>query len=653
MILFNKWLFTAGHFPFPLFLITCHMLITSISVRILCLLASRKSSELGLQLEFMNASMPVRPTLSLSWNMWASNILPIGILLSISMICANISLLSLSVSFIQMMKAMSPVVVLGLSSLLLGDTPSKWKLVNVACIGFGVFLTAIGELQFSASGFVLQSIAIIADGLRIVLIQKLITPKGLNLDPMTALYHIAPIGAVLNFVAFVLIEYSSFYVEFLQGVGSFPLILSCGVALIFNVLSIHMIGKFTSMMATFSTFLKDIFLIIASTILFGTQITVTQATGYTMALVGLFLFRNSSLIFAKSDKSIQYSCARFIKYIITLFCLCLTLLCIALFSGPNSQDIVYFPGMTRGNIEFIDKFAVDGPPRKTALFFFSAGENGKQNINEIVTRIGFEDASYVVQIYDNSTWTEFGWIDKVLLIRAPKQTKVWGIRRFLTPELVSNYDYVLPWDEGVYLREDFDFDAYIGILKKYNIYISHPAFEDNYEFPVMSRIKHSIIGHWSNFIQMTAPIIHTDAWRSCVYNLFHPNIRLGWGIDGYLYRLCRDTKYCRMAIIDAYPVIYRDITKQSEHSVAQSPQQGGKSGLFDEGMEEMMAQRSFIGQWCQNNSKHYLCRSWKSVRSKRLDRMKIIDADDAGRDKCIDFDIGYLDARKLVEEYSA
>lgn len=70
-----------------------------------------------------------------------------------SLACANLAYLYLSVPFIQMLKALAPVVTLLLSWAASLADPRVSTLGCVLVIAFGVFLAGVGEVRFVWAGF--------------------------------------------------------------------------------------------------------------------------------------------------------------------------------------------------------------------------------------------------------------------------------------------------------------------------------------------------------------------------------------------------------------------------------------------------------------------------------------------------------------------
>ncbi|GKG09721.1 protein kinase US3, partial [Tanacetum coccineum] len=46
-------------------------------------------------------------------------------------------------------------------------------------------------------------------------------------------------------------------------------------------------------------------------------------------------------------------------------------------------------------------------------------------------------------------WNDLGWVSDVIHVSAVDQTKWWFAKRFLHPDIVSEYDYLFLWDEDL------------------------------------------------------------------------------------------------------------------------------------------------------------------------------------------------------------
>lgn len=88
------------------------------------------------------------------------SILPIGLLFSGSLILSNKAYLYLSVAYIQMLKAFTPVAILLISWAFRISDPNKRLGAIVLMISCGVALASHGERHFHLIGFLIQAAAV-------------------------------------------------------------------------------------------------------------------------------------------------------------------------------------------------------------------------------------------------------------------------------------------------------------------------------------------------------------------------------------------------------------------------------------------------------------------------------------------------------------
>jgi len=274
--LFNKWILATAGFPFPIFLTTWHLVFTTAMTRIL-----RSYTHLLDGLEKVRIDR----------TMYMQAIVPIGVLFSLSLICSNQAYLYLSVAFIQMLKATTPVAVLLVSWVLGTSKPSIRVLGNVSIIVLGVIIASYGEIAFVLAGFLFQAAGIVFESVRLVMVQKLLSSPEYKMDPLVSLYYFAPVCAVMNAIVCWYIEGPRLDLEVLLNVGIAPLVLNAGVAFGLNIAVVFLIGKTSSLVLTLSGVLKDILLVATSMIIWGTPVTMVQFFGYAIALAGLVWYK--------------------------------------------------------------------------------------------------------------------------------------------------------------------------------------------------------------------------------------------------------------------------------------------------------------------------------------------------------------------------
>ncbi|KAI0485007.1 triose-phosphate transporter family-domain-containing protein [Xylariaceae sp. FL0804] len=276
VILFNKWVLASAKFDYPLFLTTWHMAFATLMTQIMARTTSTLDSRLKVP---MNTQTYMRA------------IVPIGAMFSLSLICGNLAYIYLSVSFIQMLKATNAVATL-LSTWAFGmAAPNLKTLFNVSAIVIGVAIASFGELKFDMFGFLVQVGGVIAEAMRLVMVQRLLSSDEFKMDPLVSVYYYAPACAIINGVVTLFVEAPRMTMLDITNLGLFTLIANAFVAFLLNVSVVLLIGKTNAVVLTMSGVLKDILLVMCSMAIFGDPVTAQQYFGYSIALVGLVYYK--------------------------------------------------------------------------------------------------------------------------------------------------------------------------------------------------------------------------------------------------------------------------------------------------------------------------------------------------------------------------
>ncbi|ESZ98824.1 DUF250 domain membrane protein [Sclerotinia borealis F-4128] len=276
VILFNKWILSTVGFHFPIFLTSWHLTFATLMTQILA-----RTTNL----------LDGRKTVKMTGRVYLRAIVPIGIFFSLSLICGNLTYLYLSVSFIQMLKATTPVAVLITSWVLGVAEPNMKTLFNVSFIVIGVIIASFGEIDFVVIGVLFQIGGIIFEAIRIVMVQRLLSSAEFKMDPLVSLYYFAPVCAIMNFVIALFWEIPTMTMGDFYNVGFWTLLANAMCAFMLNVSVVFLIGKTSVLVFTLCGVLKDILLVCLSIIIWGTFITPLQCFGYSIALGGMVWFK--------------------------------------------------------------------------------------------------------------------------------------------------------------------------------------------------------------------------------------------------------------------------------------------------------------------------------------------------------------------------
>ncbi|KAH9880973.1 hypothetical protein J1614_001466 [Plenodomus biglobosus] len=275
-IVFNKYILDTAKFQFPIFLTTWHLIFATIMTQFLARFTTILDS---------------RKKVPMTGRVYLRAIVPIGLFFSASLICGNQAYLYLSVAFIQMLKATTPVAVL-LATWGLGVSPVNLKtLGNVSFIVIGVVIASLGEIKFVMIGFLFQVAGIVFEAVRLVMVQRLLSGSDFKMDPLVSLYYYAPACAVINGCVLLITELPRMTMVDIDRVGLITLVANASVAFLLNVSVVFLIGKTSSLVLTLSGVLKDILLVFASMFLFKDPVSLLQAFGYSIALGGLIYYK--------------------------------------------------------------------------------------------------------------------------------------------------------------------------------------------------------------------------------------------------------------------------------------------------------------------------------------------------------------------------
>ena len=141
------------------------------------------------------------------------------------------------------------------------------------------------------TGFLFQLGGIVFEAVRLVMVQRLLSSAEFKMDPLVSFYYFAPVCAIMNGVVALILEVPKITLDDISRVGYFTLLANAIVAFMLNVCVVFLIGKTSSLVLTLCGVLKDILLVVASIMIWGTPVTGLQFFGYSIALAGMLYYR--------------------------------------------------------------------------------------------------------------------------------------------------------------------------------------------------------------------------------------------------------------------------------------------------------------------------------------------------------------------------
>ncbi|KAJ8461192.1 hypothetical protein OPV22_034118 [Ensete ventricosum] len=292
VIVYNKYILDPRMYgwPFPISLTMIHMAFCSavafLVVRVLRLVEA-----------------PSSPSMTRAF--YLSSVVPIGALYSLSLWFSNSAYMYLSVSFIQMLKALMPVAVYSIGVFFKKESFKSASMLNMLSISFGVAIAAYGEARFDVTGVSLQLGAVAFEATRLVLIQILLTSKGISLNPITSLYYVAPCCLACLLVPWSFVELPVLRARPAASIRPDLLIFGtnslCAFAL--NLAVFLLVGKTSALTMNIAGVVKDWLLIAFSWSVIRDTVTAVNLFGYAIAFLGVGYYNHVKLQALKAKEA--------------------------------------------------------------------------------------------------------------------------------------------------------------------------------------------------------------------------------------------------------------------------------------------------------------------------------------------------------------
>ena len=297
VILFNKYILTVYGFPFPVTLTMTHMLFCS-----------------SLAFVLVRVVKVVPASEGMTRDAYAKKIVPIAALFATSLWASNTAYVYLSVAFIQMLKALSPVTVYSIGCAIGIEQYTHKRLLNMAVVTVGVMIASYGELNFNAFGFFVQIVAVVVEACRIISVQLVLGKANLKLNSITTLYYVSPMCFVFLIVPFAFLELPklAYGLEITHSIhySAGVMIANASCAFALNAIIYLLIGRTSALTLNISGVLKDIILIAISAVIFESPVSSTQLVGSTVAFSGVCYYNYRKVSDALAAAATQTSRAQ-------------------------------------------------------------------------------------------------------------------------------------------------------------------------------------------------------------------------------------------------------------------------------------------------------------------------------------------------------
>ncbi|KAL8206137.1 hypothetical protein R6Q57_009688 [Mikania cordata] len=219
------------------------------------------------------------------------------------------------------------------------------------------------------------------------------------------------------------------------------------------------------------------------------------------------------------------------------------------------------------------------PKSPMSLLAMAVGKKQKANVNEMIKKFPSDDFVIMLFHYDGivDDWKDLEWSNHAIHLSAISQTKWWFAKRFLHPDVVSEYAYIFLWDEDLGVQ-NFDAGRYVSIIRNEGLHISQPALdpeksEVHHEMTTrekgstlhrrierMSRSKKNCYRNSTDppctgWVEMMAPVFSKEAWR-CVWYMIQNDLIHAWGLDMQLGYCAQGNRTQYIGIVDSEYVVH-------------------------------------------------------------------------------------------------
>mmetsp|Transcript_27266 Transcript_27266/g.57369 ORF Transcript_27266/g.57369 Transcript_27266/m.57369 type:complete len:452 (-) Transcript_27266:90-1445(-) len=302
---YNKVIFGQDHgaFPCPLFLTSVHFLVQWIFSYLVSSACPGYFGGDGVS--------------SMSWKTYMGVTIPCGFVTAVDVGLSNLSLVRISITFFTMVKSSSPIWVLA-SAFFFGIEKVSCNLITVGVlIMLGELLTAFGEVEFDAVGFVMVLVAAMLSGIRWTLVQfklhKLDPPLKGSVATMRVL-------SSSMFVFMILLSCTieqpwaklgpskgDFFSTFDNGMKTISLGLTGAcIAIAMILCEFWLILKSNAIVLMIGGVLKEMITILVGVTVFGDELNLINVSGICVVFSGVFLYK-ATLIISQREREIQSS----------------------------------------------------------------------------------------------------------------------------------------------------------------------------------------------------------------------------------------------------------------------------------------------------------------------------------------------------------
>lgn len=274
LILVNKHILKDLKFPYPMTVSSMGMFASGVFSWLVVRVLKLAESEVQISTRF-----------------YLTNVLPVGFFMALTLWSGNTVYLYLTVSFVQMLKAFTPVITMIALFIARLETPNRPMILSVLVIAAGTALSAYGEVNLHVLGTCIMFVSEMAEATRLVMTQYLLV--GLKMGPFEGLMYLSPACFLWLSLGGALLEWRSILDSGGLSIARehWPLFVSAAcMGFVINLLAFATIKLASSLTLKVLGTVKNALLILAAMALYAEVVTALQAWGYVLSTIAFGVY---------------------------------------------------------------------------------------------------------------------------------------------------------------------------------------------------------------------------------------------------------------------------------------------------------------------------------------------------------------------------
>ncbi|GBF91846.1 hypothetical protein Rsub_04951 [Raphidocelis subcapitata] len=220
-----------------------------------------------------------------------TRVAPTGFAMAMAIYTGNSVYLFLSVAFVQMLKALTPVATLAVGCAFGHERPSPRLMAAVGLIAAGVMAASHGEGRFSGVGVAIMLSSVGAEALRLNIMQALMSSsRAPRLHPLEALMYLAPACAAVLLIVAAATELPRAIAAgklAIPAARPWPFVASAASGFALNAASFAVVSLSSALTLKVLAICKDVGLVVFGTLVLGEAVGRGQAIGYAISVTGV------------------------------------------------------------------------------------------------------------------------------------------------------------------------------------------------------------------------------------------------------------------------------------------------------------------------------------------------------------------------------